>query len=1010
MSRLAKYFVLGEPENGFYDFDLRIGPVDISGGSIFYAGSRAIDSIFTRPGLSFDLTVTGASPDKIYFPGSYSSYNFTRSGSVISASRGSGDTAEAVSFLSANTAVASDSLIFADGSVSSYDLYDHLRNGAAEPTPSGETSAAPEGAASESTSRSAVVKAFALGTEGEVFASPSAGVQLIAAGSLGVDTVYVRSGGNVDATLLGAAQDKVYFQGAWAEYSKVVSGNTITFTRTVEGQDETVKVVGGLRGGQDDQLTFIDGSVGSYQALLALKENSDLEISVVSDFDASVTTPLESLSLLSDGFKSINNLDVRSDIVLTFSEDVAAQAGKFIKIIDASASGFRGENLDSSIQIDAANADLVSISGNVVTINPAGDLDLSSDYRLEIDEGAFLGAASGTALAQITGATALEFSTVTPGGFAIQLAQASQIMETDGSLGIGAYWLDIEDIGSPSGRTSVPLDLSSQDYVLVAKDYSSDGPDYDIGFDGILTGDFFVGANQFSAGDVVYIDNQSAQANDLSELQLIDKGVAPVELRFAGNTGLGGYIDVTLADPLAAVTFESIEGWKSYLGVDYDPITSDADERVGDDTEVSDVTPPTIAISAAVGSVEIGETITINFTLSEASETFSSQDVFVQGGAISDFQGTGKAYTAIFSPSPGSVTATVQVASGAFSDLAGNLNQDGLSLDNTLTLQVTQAPPQSGVVDIEDNGTYIATEEQDVFRIDTTQPISADISGFATGDILMLENLTQLDDLVFADFNNGDGDTVLTAGSASITLSDLSSDAFDGSLAGFQSLFGAQAIQGVASTTVVATDGNYTASGLSDTYVIDASKPIYASIDGFQSGDQLRIINLGDNAEVYFTDSAYGNGETTMTAGLAVIELTGLVTDSFAPLAEGFEAVFGSGSIDAGSVLTQISDNGVYAATARQDVFLIDSPDGVDLSVTIDGFAPGDILAFADVTEQQGVNFAESVLDPEDGVVQVTAGTDVITLTGIGPGFFNNEDAFLQVFGDQALQYAPPLA
>jgi hypothetical protein len=104
-------------------------------------------------------------------------------------------------------------------------------------------------------------------------------------------------------------------------------------------------------------------------------------------------------------------------------------------------------------------------------------------------------------------------------------------------------------------------------------------------------------------------------------------------------------------------------------------------------TAAQDTTAPSVIVSrAGTGDLASGNTDTITFILSEASSTFTQADISVTGGTLSGFApvpGSGSAatgyhqYSAIFTPSAGAQgTATVGVASGQFSDAAGNLNTD----------------------------------------------------------------------------------------------------------------------------------------------------------------------------------------------------------------------------------------------------------------------------------------------------------------------------------------------
>jgi Ca2+-binding RTX toxin-like protein len=105
---------------------------------------------------------------------------------------------------------------------------------------------------------------------------------------------------------------------------------------------------------------------------------------------------------------------------------------------------------------------------------------------------------------------------------------------------------------------------------------------------------------------------------------------------------------------------------------------------------------PTIAVSSNDKSLTFGETATISFTLSEASTDFTSADITVTGGTISNFAGSGRAYSATFTPTANSsANGVVSVASSKFTDAAGNnntaSNTETMTVNTLLTNIVTKA-------------------------------------------------------------------------------------------------------------------------------------------------------------------------------------------------------------------------------------------------------------------------------------------------------------------------------
>ncbi|MFT4174373.1 MAG: hypothetical protein QM639_17545, partial [Rhodocyclaceae bacterium] len=143
MATTSKYFITSSSGANFLDLDLSYGSLTLAGQTIAYVGSSSVDAVFVRPGISFDFTASGAGADKLYLEGNYADYAVSVSGVNLTLTRGAGATAESVTLARTNNAVTTDQLVFADGTVSSLDLYQHVVNAAPAPTPGGETSVAP---------------------------------------------------------------------------------------------------------------------------------------------------------------------------------------------------------------------------------------------------------------------------------------------------------------------------------------------------------------------------------------------------------------------------------------------------------------------------------------------------------------------------------------------------------------------------------------------------------------------------------------------------------------------------------------------------------------------------------------------------------------------------------------------------------------------------------------------------------------------------------------------------
>jgi hypothetical protein len=290
----TKYFVLPSSLGAnFTDFDLSYGSVTLPREQVTFVGSSAVDAVFVRPGVTMDFTLSGSGADKIYLGSNFASYTASIAGSVMTLQRGSGATRESVSFIKSTSAISSDSVIFADGTLNSLDLYNNLKTAAALPALSTtETSIAPLAPALAGSVLNASIKAFALYASGDTFAPAKPGVAMTVVGSVGVDTVYVPRGGVVDCTLLGSGQDVIYLTGNWGDYTKVISGSVVTFSRTVDEYNESVKVVGSATNlSLNDHLVFADGAVYSGDAKAALATSLSAAISAVSGYDATMVTP-----------------------------------------------------------------------------------------------------------------------------------------------------------------------------------------------------------------------------------------------------------------------------------------------------------------------------------------------------------------------------------------------------------------------------------------------------------------------------------------------------------------------------------------------------------------------------------------------------------------------------------------------------------------------------------------------------------------------------------------------
>ena len=581
----SKYFVLQNTAGNLFDFDLNYPEVSLNNETIELVGSSGVDRAKIRSGVVLDFSFSGSSADKVYLPGNFADYRAAIAGTVLTVARENGTNLETVSVNTSGSVQSSDLLVFANGFVNAVDWAAYLRTpGGAPPLAPevGETYLAPLPPATAGSPLGSIAKGFAMKEGGSTFAPMKPGVSLFAVGSIGVDKVYVADGTVVDATLLGASADEIYFRGAWADYAKqFASGaNTFSLSRSIGGLNEQVTVAAGLVA-LDDILVFTDGSVSSRQALLALQQDKQVAINDVPGFRSNKSTPGVAVYLLDSPLDDLTNLDPRSNLVLKFSSNITAQSGKSLRIVNdggsgSNGSGFRGEATDNSMTISVTDQTQVRIVNNTLIVNPVRDLDLANKYHIEIDEGAFKGS-NGLASPAVSNMNRVNFETVRPGtgsanpGVPTDLSAPSRRMSDDGLVIAGPSWIDIEALGTSAGSAAVPISLSSGAYVLSFKDYSDRSPNPINGFDGIQVRGFWVSALDFGADDLLYIDNQHSQINDLSLSYFLTGGSAPTRLQFAADStapsgsALAGWVDVTLVGSGAG--FNNLASWGQLLGL-----------------------------------------------------------------------------------------------------------------------------------------------------------------------------------------------------------------------------------------------------------------------------------------------------------------------------------------------------------------------------------------------------------------------------------------------------------
>ena len=354
-------------------------------------------------------------------------------------------------------------------------------------------------------------------------------------------------------------------------FADVDTGDTLTYTQT------------GLPVGMS-----LDGTTGALSGSVATPSTGNAIVFTATDSGGlsvshTVTVDVVTAPTITSTIDNVTNFDVTSNIVLTASENVTAVANKYIHIIndanDATKAGFHSEATTNTQDILVTSA-AVTITNNTITINPGFDLDLSNNYHITVDAGAFVNAGSVASVA-VSDVAAMNFSTVTPADGLLNVTNAitnatSQAMDATGNLVASYSWMDIEGVGAPSSANGTVRDLSTGNIAMVFKDYDTTvvagGAQ-----DGIGAPDLYVSATNFGAGDLLYVDNQlNTQPNDLAISSFFNdtpsNGVTQISFG-TGVGGLGGLVEVT---PVGAPTpsFVTALELQTLLQTSYIPIVS----------------------------------------------------------------------------------------------------------------------------------------------------------------------------------------------------------------------------------------------------------------------------------------------------------------------------------------------------------------------------------------------------------------------------------------------------
>lgn len=418
-----------------------------------------------------------------------------------------------------------------------------------------------------------------------------------------------------------------------------------------------------------------------------------------------------------------------------------------------------------------------------------------------------------------------------------------------------------------------------------------------------------------------------------------------------------------------------------------------------------DASLPRISIGSNKMSLSSGESATIRFVLSKPSINFSLSDITVLGGTLSNFQGSGTIYTAIFTSALEVSGATsISVGSGKFSDAQGQFNDDGAEADNTISFNIVKPTYDLVAASISVNEGATAA-----FSISSTNPVTGlslpyTITGVSTDDIIggMLTGAVTLDAagnasiiISIAADNKTEGDETLTLTMqdqlASITIKDTSVNISPVASSAADTTYEDTTLNGVLPR---ATDAN----GDIITYA-KASNPSHGSVAVNASGTYFYIPSANYNGadSFTFTVSDGKGGSNTYTQSLTITAvndapvLASALLDQTATSSSAFSVTVSA------SAFTDI-DNASLTYTATQGNGLA-LPAWLSFNGgtrTFSGIPPaGDSSAFvAKVIASDGASSASDTFVISTGNA---IGDDWLFLATIGNAWFN------QTFGKQTM-------
>ncbi|WP_429614826.1 Ig-like domain-containing protein [Synechococcus elongatus] len=240
----------------------------------------------------------------------------------------------------------------------------------------------------------------------------------------------------------------------------------------------------------------------------------------------------------------------------------------------------------------------------------------------------------------------------------------------------GNNWtLNLSSITTPPGNytiTAVTTDLASNTSQATQNvTIDTTAPSASITLTSNITADDVI--NAVEAGQLIPITGTvggDVKAGDIVTLTINDQ-------TFTGAVANGGFSINVLGSALVADADRTIQA-----SVTTTDLAGNSTTATDTESYILDTVIPTLNISAADTNLSAGGSTTLTFTFSEIPVGFTSADVVVAGGTLSNFSPTANPliFTATFTQS-GNATPSISVANNSYTDAAGNGGTgDSLSL------------------------------------------------------------------------------------------------------------------------------------------------------------------------------------------------------------------------------------------------------------------------------------------------------------------------------------------